>query len=382
MAALVLGSGSSSDSTHDQLAVARAIRKRQAERAPPRLLRHLVRVVARLRPENRSAVTPDRRTSRAGARASGALLPPRLFAAARDEAAGLGRRGPGAPVRQLHPHRFMQQRLCRRSRPKTAPATSISPTALARGRKERHLDRCDAAASRSCAQPLTAPPPAAMRVLGRVHDDHHRAVGPGHRARHHDRVVFGQNLDHLADSASWRVSLPIWPAIRMPLRTRPGIRAVTDRAAVAEILVRAVRARKAGEMMALDDAGVAVSLGDSGHVDLVARLEDVGRRDRLAELQLAFAAPVELARRDPGRDFGLGEMAALRRRSRARACCLPEGHLHGVVAVGRRGLDLRHGARPELDHRHRPHRGRRRRSPGSCPVFFQSIRSASCATRV
>src|SRR5208337_2106133 len=77
-----------------------------------------------------------------------------------------------------------------------------------------------------------------------------------------------------------------------------GVRAVTDRAAVAKIFVGAVRARESGEMMALDDAGVAVAFRYASYVHLVADLEHVGRRDWLSELQLTFAAAFELARLD------------------------------------------------------------------------------------
>ncbi len=70
----------------DQLAVQRAIRDCEAQRLPPRLFRHFVRIVTRQRSEDSSAVTPNRRPGRASARPSGALLPPRLFAAAGDQA--------------------------------------------------------------------------------------------------------------------------------------------------------------------------------------------------------------------------------------------------------------------------------------------------------
>src|ERR1700691_1312220 len=102
-------------------------------------------------------------------------------------------------------------------------------------------------------------------------------------------------------------------------------------------------------MVALDNAGVAVTLRDSGHVDLVAHFENVASRDRLSERELAFAAALELARLDAGRDVRLGEMPA-HRTGDAVQLALAERHLDGFIAIGRRGLNLRHRAWPERQH--------------------------------
>src|ERR1700722_13656591 len=102
-------------------------------------------------------------------------------------------------------------------------------------------------------------------------------------------------------------------------------------------------------MVALDNAGVAVTLRDSGHVDLVADFENVASRDRLSERQLAFAATFELARLDAGRDVRLGEMPA-DCAGDAIQLALAERHLDGFIAVSRRGLNLRHRAWPERQH--------------------------------
>src|SRR5580700_5925500 len=82
-------------------------------------------------------------------------------------------------------------------RPKTAPATSISPTRSRAAEKSGTFTASGgfAAASRylrSAIDRLRLPD----AFLGRVINDHHRAVGPGHRARHQDRVVVGQNFEH------------------------------------------------------------------------------------------------------------------------------------------------------------------------------------------
>src|SRR5260370_5493059 len=121
-----------------------------------------------------------------------------------------------------------------------------------------------------------------------------------------------------------------------------------------EVLVRSARAGKACEMMAFDNTREAVPLADGRDVDYVARFEYVGRADYLAEPELALTAPGKLARRNSRSDFGLGKMTAL---CLAHARELPpaERHLDTVVAVGRLGLYLRHGARPELNHGYREH---------------------------
>src|SRR5208283_5020309 len=132
-----------------------------------------------------------------------------------------------------------------------------------------------------------------------------------------------------------------------PLAHAPGIRTVSDRAAMAKVFVRSARPRKTREVMALDDALVAVTLGGRAHVNRVANLEHVADRDRLSELQLAVAAPSEFDGLDAGRDLALGKMTA-RRAADPAQLPLAEGDLDRFVTVSRLGLDLRHGAGPEL----------------------------------
>ncbi len=137
---LGLGLGQIQRFDHHQLAIERAIRNRQAQSLPPRLLRHLVRIIARLRSKDGSAMPPYRRSRRSRARASGALLPPRLFAATRDQSARLGRGGTGAPIRHLHPYRFVQQRLVSAAAENRSRQLKLAG-ALATRREQRHLDR-------------------------------------------------------------------------------------------------------------------------------------------------------------------------------------------------------------------------------------------------
>src|SRR5208282_721127 len=177
------------------------------------------------------------------------------------------------------------------SRPKTAPATSSSPTFSWAAEYSGSLTGDRFLVRSGIGHPHIG---AAARAGG-VMNDEQSAVGSGHRARDDDCVVAGKYLEHLEiqDGGSLIAHLPRHPH---PFAHASGIRAVTDRSAVAEILVGAVRAGEAGEVVALDDAGVAVALGDAGYIDLVADLEHVGSRDRLSELQLALAAAFELAR--------------------------------------------------------------------------------------
>ena len=90
-AALVLISPRRQRVDDDQRAVLQLLRQRRAQRAALDLLRQLEVVAARLRPEHRAALAPQRVADLADARAAGALLPPRLLAAAADERAVLRR---------------------------------------------------------------------------------------------------------------------------------------------------------------------------------------------------------------------------------------------------------------------------------------------------
>src|SRR5262249_43478256 len=87
---------------HDGQRPLRGVRaERSAERRAIRLAVHLHGVAARLWREGDAAPGPLRRAGRARTRAAGALLAPRLPAAAGDEPAALGRLRPGAPRVQL-----------------------------------------------------------------------------------------------------------------------------------------------------------------------------------------------------------------------------------------------------------------------------------------
>ena len=87
-AALVLISRRRQRVDDDQRAVLQLLGERRAQRAELDLLRQLEVVAARLRTEHRAALAPQRVADLADAGAAGALLPPRLLAAAADVARG------------------------------------------------------------------------------------------------------------------------------------------------------------------------------------------------------------------------------------------------------------------------------------------------------
>jgi len=120
---------------------------------------------------------------------------------------------------------------------------------------------------------------------------------------------------------------------------------VRDRVAVA----RAVR----GEVVALDDAGETLPDRGAGDVDFLAHLEDVDP-DFAADLEVLEIAcgDAELPQDGATLDSSLGEVAG-HRLGDARGAALPEGHLHGRVAVGVGLLDLRDAVVGDLEHRHR-----------------------------
>ena len=111
----------------DQRAVLQLLRERRAQRAALDLLRQLVVVAARLRAEHGAALAPQRVADLADARAAGALLPPRLLAAAADERAVL-RRVRAAALRRVRVHdRFPDQ--VGRSRGRRTPRRCTSTRA-------------------------------------------------------------------------------------------------------------------------------------------------------------------------------------------------------------------------------------------------------------
>ena len=128
-------------------------------------------------------------------------------------------------------------------------------------------------------------------------------------------------------------------------------RARADRAGRAVVLVVAVAAALALEVVALHAAGEPLALRRRDRVDVLAGLED---RDGqlLAHLVGADVGEAQLDEPAPRGDAHLVEVTPLGHRERRRAL-RPVGHLERGVAVGVLGLHLDDAQRGDLDHGHR-----------------------------
>src|SRR5712691_2726869 len=92
-----------------EAALLRLLAQGRAQRGRPRLLGHVVRVVAGHGAEHGAAVPPERRADLPHARAAGALLPPGLAAGAADQRAVLGHVRPAPPPRAVLLDRLVEQ---------------------------------------------------------------------------------------------------------------------------------------------------------------------------------------------------------------------------------------------------------------------------------
>src|SRR5205085_4252475 len=138
----------------------------------------------------------------------------------------------------------------------------------------------------------------------------------------------------------------------LPLEDAARVRAVPDGAAVTEVLVRAVRAWKAAELVTLHHARRAAPLADAAHVDGVAGGEDIGDAHVLADRELRIGADFELAQHAEGAFRRLCDVA-VHRLTDAALLLRREPELHGGVAVAGFRLLLHDGAWPRLDDGHR-----------------------------
>src|SRR5207249_503393 len=109
--------------------------------------------------------------------------------------------------------------------------------------------------------------------------DHDRAVArPGHGTAHEEEVIVRAHRDHLQVAGRHALG-PVAAGHPLALEHAAGEGAVPDRATVAEVFVRAVRAGEAGEEVPLHDPRRAATLADPGHRHALARLEDVAHLD-------------------------------------------------------------------------------------------------------
>ena len=197
-------------------------------------------------------------------------------------------------------------------------------------------------------------------------DHHEAAVRARDRALDEQQVCVRRRRWTTSRFSTVTRSLPIWPAIRMPLNTRAGVAhapiAPGERCLA---LVPWLRARPLNPWRFID-AGEALALGDADDVGALAGLEDVGP-DLLAGLVGRRRRPCG-SRRRAGRSARRASRSDPARLGQAvRLASAPKRELHRRVAVLLLGLDLRDEARPGLDDRDRDRRACRRRS-GSCPA--------------
>ena len=259
--ALVFGSVDAPVVDDDDLALGGAVGQRAAQREADHLLGRALRVVAGLGTVRHTAAAPLRRADRALAGPAGALLAPRLGAAAAHLGARLGAvraRPLGGELRGDHlvHHRDVgldaedRRRAARRSHPICAVGL------LHRQRGPAHAFTPAFTALRTNTRPLVAPGTEPLMSSSP------RSASPSTTSRFSvvtSRVAELAGHLHALEHAGRR-------------------RARADRAGCAVLLVVSVRRALAGEVVALHDAGEAAALADAGDVDPLAGREHVGRR--------------------------------------------------------------------------------------------------------
>src|SRR6266576_508021 len=177
---------------NNNLAVATLKAERRKQSLAPRRARHTVGVISWLRAEHGAAADPDRRANAAGPRTSRAFLAPRFFAAAADESLGFRRRAAGAAIGKLHDHRLMQQVRARL------------------GTEDRLVKRRLYDVNFHCPYLL---------IAGRRMTTPRFAPGTAPRT---SSKFSSARISTTSRFCVETCSLPQWPAIFLPLRTRPG----------------------------------------------------------------------------------------------------------------------------------------------------------------
>ena len=284
----------------DEQALLRAPAPRASSACAPRYILRLTfcSKLRGLRGEGAAAADPDRAADRAGARAAGALLRPRLLAAAAHFGARLLRLGAGAAGRAVRGHDLVHQRLVERA-PNVASETCERPP-----RRLTTLSFHAALASRLLLVFGRAflPRPSCRRLaflgaaFGRDASARRAAFAavrtitwppsaPGTAPRISSRLRSASTRTTFRFSVVARTT-PMWPDMRLPGNTRPGVwRWPIEPGARcdSELPCDAYWPR---EVVALDRAGEALADRDAGDVDELARLEQVDL-DLGAGLQLA-----------------------------------------------------------------------------------------------
>ena len=144
---------------------------------------------------------------------------------------------------------------------------------------------------------------------------------------------------------------PMWPDMRLPWNTRPGVWRWPIEPGVRCDNECAVRRLAAGEVVALHRAGEALADGGAGDIDDLARLEDVGLELGAGGEIGAFACgEAEFDQRLARLDLGFGVVARGGLREQLRRL-LAERHLDGAIAVVLDGLHLGDAVGQHFDRR-------------------------------
>ena len=278
---------------HDQVAPGVPVGQGRAQGQHLLLLVDPEAVVAGRRPEDDAAAAPLRGPDGALAGPSGPLLAPGLLAPAADLGPGLGRVGAGPGGGELGPHDPVHHRHVDLD-PEDLLGQLDRAGLLAVGVEDVDLSHWRLTA-------LTE-----LRTITRPR------LGPGTAPRISSWLRSGSALttSRLRTVTRW---LPMWPAIRIPLKMRAGVaQAPTE---PGERCLRSVpwEAHEALEAVALHHAGEALALGHADDVDPVARGEHVG-------LELLAEGCTRRRRRCAARPGGAGARRRPWRSGRPAAC--------------------------------------------------------------
>src|SRR5581483_3021358 len=215
----------------------------------------------------------------------------------------------------------------------TAAGTSTSPT-CARS--------CDTTGS------VTAPSVILPPRLRRLPDQHRPVPPPGDGAAHEEQMLLGADGDDLEVPRRDPLRAPA-PGHPLALEDAAREGAVADRAAVPEVLVRAVGPGEARELVPLHHARGPAALRHAGHVHPLARLEHVTDDHLAADRgRLAAVREAELPQDREGRRAGLLELA-LHRLGEPRRLDRPEAELRRGVALALGAAGRDDGTRTGLD---------------------------------
>src|SRR6185436_10042433 len=348
---------------HPQPILARELRQDRGHAGAVHLAVHfLAEVLVGRVGEDLAAAAPQRARGHPGARASGALLPPRLLGGVVHRAAVLLRARADARVRLVRDHELVHQRLVEVAREDVVGRLHGAGGAVAADHLEFHrstLRRCGFGRGfrrlrRGGFCGLRSWPRRRLRRgLGRLrldrrslafHGETHEHVAA---ARARDRALDEKKLARLVDAHDLKirdgpthVAEMAWHALALEDVRRALVLAggagnpMRDRVAVRCVLP--------AEMMPLDDPGEALADRHALHVDELADLEELLRRDLRAHLELAELLGLpepELPQHVPGLDRRPGEMAGERLVDAGRSA-LAERDLHRGIAVLLGGLDL------------------------------------------